>query len=546
MNLAGKSARVSVEHKVAATLKNNGVPYVFGMPGGGSSIDMIEACRSENIPFVLLQHETAAALMAVVCGELTNTCGISLSIMATGAANQTGGAAYAYLERHPLICITECYGPVEMPLMSLQKIDHALAFSAYCKESITLGESDADSYVDKAIQIAKSERPGPVHIDFPLDVGQSSSSSLGTSLDENNPQNLYGDLDKVIDSINSSQKPLIIVGPVALRQEAGDQILDLIDKLQAAVMVTSKARGIISEDHPLYAGIMSGVYTKGTLEERIVSKSDAVIAIGLDRMELLSPWKHKQPIITLDAIKIDENETVGQPFACASGPLPNLLRSISIGLQNRDAWSHEEVGEFWSQAMYELGAHQNQLNATSVLLHARKAAPKDSIVTAEAGVYGRVSLYAWKVYQPKTYFDSSGANTMGFSIPAALGASLVKPLQKTISLVGDSGFLMRASELETAARLNLAPIIIIFDDATLGMIRIKQRSKGYKRDGVDLAQTNFVRLAESFGGQGWEVRDLHEFDSAFKIALDSHQMSVIDVRVDPDEYASHIKPIRGI
>ena len=135
---------------------------------------------------------------------------------------------------------------------------------------------------------------------------------------------------------------------------------------------------------------------------------------------------------------------------------------------------------------------------------------------------------------------------MGFSIPAALGASLVKPQQKTISLVGDSGFLMRASELETAARLNLAPIIIIFDDATLGMIRIKQRSKGYKRDGVDLAQTNFVTLAESFGGQGWEVRDLHEFDSAFKIALDSHRMSVIDVRVDPDEYASHIKPIRGI
>ena len=211
-------------------------------------------------------------------------------------------------------------------------------------------------------------------------------------------------------------------------------------------------------------------------------------------MELLSPWKHKQPIITLDAIEIDENETVGQPVASASASLPNLLRSVSIGLQSRSTWNHEEVSMFWSQAMGELGAHRNHLNATSVLLHARKAAPKDSIVTAEAGVYGRVSLYAWKVYEPKTYFDSSGANTMGFSIPAALGASLVKPRQKTISLVGDSGFLMRASELETAARLNLAPIIIIFDDATLGMIRIKQRSKGYKRDGVELAQTNLIKI----------------------------------------------------
>ena len=135
---------------------------------------------------------------------------------------------------------------------------------------------------------------------------------------------------------------------------------------------------------------------------------------------------------------------------------------------------------------------------------------------------------------------------MGYSIPAAVAASLVRPAQKTVCLVGDGGFLMRAGELETVARLKLAPVIVIFDDGTLGMIRLKQRSKEYTRAGVDLEQTDFVRLTESFGGVGWKVETLEQFDHAFAAALESDRLHVIDVRVDADVYASHIKPIRGI
>lgn len=537
---------IGVEQQIASILKSNGVPYVFGMPGGGSSIDLIEACRSENIPFILLQHETAAALMAVVCGDLTDSCGVALSIMATGAANLTGAAAYAYLERHPLLCVTECYGPSQVQAMSLQKIDHVQAFAAYCKDSITLGHADAGTQINRAIQLAMSEKPGPVHVDYPLDVGSLSSSSTGALPGTDDYLKIDGDLQKIVDLVNLAEKPLIIVGPTVLRQNAGLHIVDLAERLQSAIMVTSKARGVISEDHPLYAGIISGVYKKGTLEERIVSKSDTILAIGLDRMELLSPWEHKQLLLTVDSISVPSSETVGNPLVSVTGPLKNVLSSIATGVRNRQTWTTEEIREFWAQAMYELGAYQNHLNAASVLVRARKIAPKNTIVTTEAGVYGRVNLYAWQVYESKTYFDSSGANTMGFSVPAALGASLVRPNQKTVCLVGDSGFLMRAAELETAARLNLAPVIVIFDDTTLGMIRVKQRSKGYVRAGVDLSQTNFVRLAESFGGHGWEVSDLNGFDLAFKTALDSNKVTVIDVRVDPDEYAAHIKPIRGI
>ena len=508
-----------VAREVASALKRNGVPYLFGIPGGGSSIDLIEACRAEEVPFVLVQHETTAALMAVVCGQLTGSCGACLSIMATGAVNLAGGATYAYLERHPLLCITETYGPRDAPLMSIQKIDHAQTFASYCKDTITLGAEEPGRQIDEVMRLAMAERPGPVHVDFPInmdtyragptgDAGQRGVSGASSQT--------VGDLQAIADAINHADKPVLIAGPVVSRQHAQDDLLRLAERLQSTVMVTSKARGVIPEDHPLYAGVMSGVYREETLEGRLIYKSDLVVGIGLDRMELLSPWRYPQPLLTLDAIPVTEDETVGEPSYTATGPLSDLLGSLTCTVRERQTWHASEIRDYWAEAMQDLGAMSSDLNAASVLVHARQMAPHDAILTTEAGVYGRVNLYAWKVYEASTYFDSSGANTMGFSIPAALAAALVRPGQKTVSLVGDGGFLMRAGELETAARLRLAPVIVIFDDGTLGMIRIKQQAKQYAREGVDLAQTDFVRLTESFGGVGWQVNTLEEFDIAFR------------------------------
>ena len=525
-----------VDHLVASALKHGGVPYLFGIPGGGSSIDLIEACQRVEIPFVLVQHETSAAMMALVCGELTGSCGACVSIMGPGAANLASGASYAYLERHPLLCLTECYGPAQAPLMSLQKIDHGQLFGVLCKDSATLDASDPARQIERAIRIAVEERPGPVHLDLPIDVMASTGSATAAVARKEVSgavQQSAGDLEAIAEAINEARRPVLIVGPVVRRQKAEDKVLRIAEKLQLAVMVTSKARGVVPEDHPLFAGVMSGVYREDTFEGRIMRQSDLVLAVGLDRMELLSPWSYSQPIIALDAIEVTDEETVGEPSLKASGPLNDLLESLEIGLRPRRVWNDSTLRDFWSETLHTLGATDTDLNAASLLSRARQLAPRDAILTNEAGVYGRVNLYVWKVFDPSTYLDSSGANTMGFSVPAALAAALVRPAQKAIALVGDGGFLMRASELETAARLKLAPVIVIFDDGTLGMIRIKQQSKDYPRLGVDLAQTDFIRLAESLGGDGWEVRTLEEFDSAFRKALSSDRLAVIDARLDP-------------
>jgi len=359
------SAETRVARELAAALKRNGVPYLFGIPGGGSSIDLIEACRAEDIPFVLVQHETTAALMAVVCGELTGSCGACISIMGTGAINLAGCATYAFLERHPLLCITETYGLDGAPLMSIQKIDHGATFAPYCKDEITLGSDDPGRQIDDAIRLAMAERPGPIHVDYPqsMDGGPPARTARNTPPAPSRPE---GDLEAIANEIDRAEKPIIIAGPVVLRQHAESELLRLAERLHCAVMVTSKARGVISEDHPLYAGIISGVYGEGTLEGRMVHKSDTVLAIGLDRMELLTPWKHRQPLLTLDVIPVSADDAVGEPLLTASGPMPMLLDSLTATVRQRSTWQTSEIEDFWSQAMNELGAEGADLNAASV------------------------------------------------------------------------------------------------------------------------------------------------------------------------------------
>ncbi len=537
-----------VAEVVASVLKAKGVPYLFGIPGGGSSIDLIESCGQRGIPFVLAQHETTSAMMAAVCGQLSDSCGVCLSIMGPGAVNLAAGASYAYWERHPLLAMTESYGATQAPSMSIQKMDHSQLFGGFSKESVTLGSSAPSRQLEEAINRAGSERPGPVHVDLPLHImtqqtmfpEASQPSSSGCSAPEG------GDLDKVTDAIEAAARPVLVVGPVVQRQRAQSALLGLVEKLQLATLVTSKARGVIDENHPFFAGVVTGAYGQTTLEGKIVHQSDLVIAIGLDRMELLSPWQYPQPMVSLDAIPVPEEEEVSRPLIKAYGPLTTLLESLTRRLSGRRIWDASALEAFWNEVRHSLGADGDDLNAASLLARARQLAPRETILATETGIYNAVNLYLWKVTASGTYFGSSGANTMGYSIPAALGTSLLRPDRKTVALVGDGGFLMRASELETALRLKLAPVIIIFNDGTLGLIRIKQRAKGYRRAGVDLASTNFVRLAESFGGRGWMVRTLEDFDAAFRKALSSDQLTVIDARLDADVYASHMGPIRGI
>ena len=530
----------------ARALRRGGVPYVFGIPGGGSAIDLIEACRRVDIPFVLVQHETTAAMSAIVAGELTGSCGVCMSIMGPGAANLVGGASFGLWERHAILSLTESYPTVQAPGMSLQRMDHSQMFLSFSKASEVLSSDQTGEQAGRLMKLALSERPGPVHLDIPNDLltRQAGPEALPYATPPGEACEVVGNLDAVADAIDNAVKPALVVGPAVVRAGAGDELRALAERIGAAVVTTSKARGVISEDHPLAAGIVTGVYGETTFEGRIIGRSDLVVAIGLDRMELLSPWDYSQPLICLDAVDPSADQ-VGNPAHTVYGRLKDILGRLGGAVRQAEAWSAEELSEFRAYARSALLADSEELNSATLLDHAQRLAPTDTTLVTETGIYNAVNLFTWSVSAPDLYFGSSGANTMGFSIPAALASSLVRLDRKTVALVGDGGFLMKASELETLAREKLAPIIIVFNDRSLGLIRIKQAAKGYRRDAVDLAPVDFARLAQSFGGRGERVGTLEAFDAAFKSALDDDRFTVIDARLDPDVYASHMTPIRG-
>ena len=530
----------------AEALQRGGVPCVFGIPGGGSAIDLIESCRKVEIPFVLVQHETTAAMSAIVAGELTGSCGVCMSIMGPGAANLVGGASFGLWERHAVLSLTESYPTAHAPRMSLQRMDHSQMFMSFSKASEALSANNPGEQTERLMKLARSERPGPVHLDLPNDLlTQHVGSEISSDSDvQCGRSEVVGELDAVADAINKAVRPVLVVGPAVVRANARDELRRLAERLGAAVVTTSKARGVIPEDHPLAAGIVTGVYGKTTFEGRIIGQSDLIVAVGLDRMELLSPWEYSQPLICIDAIDTSV-EQVGSPTHMVHGPLEHILAQLAEAVMSAEAWSIVELSEFRDYVRSSLLADSDELNSATLLKRAQSMAPPDTTLVTETGIYNAVNLFTWRVWAPDLYFGSSGANTMGFSIPAALASSLVRQDRKTVALVGDGGFLMKVSELETLAREKLAPIIIVFNDRSLGLIRIKQAAKGYRRDAVDLAPVDIARLAQSFGGRGERVGTLAAFDAAFRAALDDDRFTVIDARLDPDVYASHMLPIRG-
>ena len=530
----------------AKALKRGGVPYVFGIPGGGSAIDLIEACRTVDIPFVLVQHETTASMSAIVAGELTGSCGVCMSIMGPGAANLVGGSSFGLWERHAVLSLTESYPTAQAPQMSLQLMDHSQMFMSFSKASEVLIDDHPGEQASRLMSLALAERPGPVHLDIPNDLltRRAPLPKQSHADAQDDASEIFGDLDAIADAINKAGKPVLVVGPAVIRSNACDELRTLAERLGAAVVTTSKARGVIPEDHPLWAGIITGVYGDTTFEGRIIGQSDLIVGVGLDRMELLSPWNYSQSLVSIDSIDTSA-EQVGSPMHTVHGLLDRILAQLTEAVQPAEAWSMAELSEFRDYVRSALLVDSDDLNSATLLKRAQSMAHPDTTLVTETGIYNAVNLFTWQVHAPDLYFGSSGANTMGFSLPAALASSLIRPERKTVALVGDGGFLMKASELETLAREKLAPIIIVFNDRSLGLIRIKQAAKGYERDAVDLAPVDFAQLAQSFGGRGERVGTLAAFDAAFKAALDDDRFTVIDARLDPDVYASHMAPIRG-
>jgi acetolactate synthase I/II/III large subunit len=532
---------VTVADLVACELRRAGVRTLFGVPGGGSNLDLIAAAGKAGLPFVLTATETAGAIAALAQAEVTGGLGACLTTLGPGAAAVVNGVACAFLDRAPILVFTDSYPLPVCGAFEHQRIDHAALMAPITKRSETLRAEDALQVMRRAVLLAADGRPGPVHIDCPGDVAAVSTAMHGAVLVGSVRHVVLPEACERLDlMLRSARKPLLLIGLGARRAEDAGAIRALCDRRGVPAMVTYKAKGIVPDDHPWFAG----VFTNAAIEQPAIDESDLLIGLGLDPVELIPrPWKHGQPIVYCGPWRVEDCHV---PFALQIvSPVADIVPAIANAL-GPSGWDADRVQQHVDEQRDRIVVRADGLTAQQVVtLTASRLASAAGRVTVDAGAHMFPATMLWPVREPNGMLISNGLSTMGFALPAAIGASLVDREGPVVALTGDGGLLMCAGELLTAARERLRIITVVFSDASLSLIEIKQQARGLPSSGVALGAVDWPVLAGSMGVAGWSVTSAAELERAIERALACDGPSLIEAKIDRSNYGAMLRGVRG-
>jgi len=534
---------------MAGFLKNKGVDRIFGIPGAGSSTSLMEAAASVGIETVLTGHETSAAIIASVYGEIKGIPGVCFSIPGPGATNMTTGVAYAFLERASLLAITERQNVRNYESIHTQRIDQATLYAPITKANFTITSESTQDIMAKAFKLASENRPGPVHLDFPKDEADREAAFRSTGFTEpirlsHEESNTLAEAGPLLERIERSNMPVLISGIESKRSGAHAELTAFAEKLGCPVMVSAKSRGSFDESHPLYAGIFLGSFSKGTFEDDVISKSDLLILVGLDPVELLPrPWSldvpiiHMSPCADVDCIYSTEIEVVGD--------IRTILNSLVHAELNQKTWDPATIKGYRENIREFLSKSEDALPLHHIIQCTRDHLPSDGVLCTDIGAFNSMVQYLWQVQQPTTYFATKGLSTMAFALPASIGVKLALPDKQVVCFIGDASLLMCLHDLSLCSRLNLPIIIVVFSDEALGLIKVKQQQKGMNPVGIGLKNPDLPALIKAFGGKGFRAKTAAEFDQAMEAAVDHGGLCLIEAVLDPETYGDHLELIRG-
>lgn len=529
----------TVADQIIHALTAEGVQRLFGMPGGGSIADLIEAAGRVNLPFCLAQTETGAALMACAQAELTGRPGVCLATLGPGAASLTNGLAHAHLDRVPLLAITDGYDEQTSRVMQHQTLDQATLFAPVTRASFRLRPTEAVAQVRHAARLATQRLPGPVHLDCPSDVTDAPASAAP-------PLETIAHRPSVLLSpeaerlLCQSRRPLVLLGLGSRSPSVAAAVRALCERHGIPALVTYKAKGVVPDTHPCFAGVL----THGALERSALERADLFLALGLDPVELLArPWRYPQPILSLDAWPLDQAH-LPLTAACV-GALTDLAPQANACLTT-SAWQPGEIAALahTSRAMMRVPGSHTAVAPYRVVEIVAAAFPA-ARVTVDAGAHMFPTLALWPAHHPNDVLISNGLATMGFALPTAIGAALLDPTRPVVALTGDGGLLMCLGELRTAAREHARLRIIVFDDSALSLIRIKQVQRGYRTDGVDLGQVDWAAVATGLGLAAYRATTETELERALTEMADISGPALVAVKVDAAAYGPTIRALRG-
>ena len=526
---------------LAQRLYAEGCRYAFGMPGG-EVLTLVDALEKAGIRFVLAKHENAAAFMAEGTWHRTGAPGILVATVGPGALNGVNAVANAHQDRVPLIVLAGCVDADEAQTYTHQVLDQTQVFGPITKASFTLNTGAAHVIADKAVAIATEGQPGPVHIDVPISVATAPASDRPVHRKPAARVAPAGqDLQVARDLFANATRPLIIAGVDAVNENAGAAIADLAQKHAIPVVTSYKAKGLLPEDDPLALG-GAGLSPKAdAILLPFIQQSDLVIGVGYDPIEMRVGWRDflapGQQMIDITAVPT--HHYMHQGTLNIVGDCNASLRAIAENNKPKLQWPNDDIAACKS-ALAQAFPTDEDWGPAAVIDTCRAVLPRDALATADSGAHRILLSQMWECYEPRGLMQSSALCTMGCAVPLAMGAAVASPDRTVVSFSGDAGFLMVAGELATAKELGLKPIFVVFVDASLALIELKQRQRQLPNAGVDFDTHDFAAMGQAFGGAGHRVQSRQELTAALEQAMAADTFTVIAAHIERGAYDGRI------
>ncbi len=537
---------------IVTALARAGTRVIFGVPGGGPNLDVVGAAAAAGLRFVLTHTETAAAIMAATYADLTDKPGAVLVTRGPGLASAVNGIAHAALDQLAVIVIADTVRSAEADRISHQRLDQAALGRAVAKAVVAVGGSRAGDAAAEAVRLALARPAGPV---IALMDDSSADPAAGTAGSDSSAGQQAGtaaerggDLAALARALRSARRPVVLLGHEAIAHTAA--IRAALRGSGIPVLHTYRARGIMPDSEPEAGGLITG----GTMEWPLLTAADLILGLGVDEAEMIpAPWDYQG--LTMLVTGNPARSGAATYFTGASELTGSLPAAIDL-LAAAGPWhgwppatgraARAVTKQRLAGAAPAAGAAPGLLTPQQVAATVRAHTPDDGVATVDAGAHMLAVMPLWEVTQPRRLLISSGLATMGFALPAAVAAALCNPGPPVVAFTGDGGLAMALAEIETAVRLGLRIVVVVFNDAALSLIKIKQRPVGQGGgEAVGYGPVSYARAAEAMGAAAVVVRAEAELAQALAAALRRDGPTVIDALVDPAGYPVIMDLSRG-
>ena len=527
-------------------LENEGVEYIFGIPGE-ENLDLLESLRkSKKIKLILTRHEQGAAFMAATYGRLTGKAGVCLATLGPGATNFTTPAAYGFLGGFPLVMITGQKPIKKSKQGQFQIIDVVQLFAPICKMTKQIVNANTiPSLVREAFRVAEEEKPGPVLLELPEDIAEEPADMVDLIPPGERHYAIAGTniIQTAAKAIRNAKRPLLLIGAGANRKEARRAISDFIGMIGVPFCNTQMGKGVVDESSTYFLGT-AALSDKDYLHDYI-KVSDLIVNIGHDVVEkppfFMEHGGTKVIHVNYKSAQVDQ---VYFPQIEVVGDIALSVDALAAALGSKldiDLGDFEKVRDNVKENIFRLAEEPTfPMRPQEIVSEIRNLMGYHDIIALDNGVYKIWFARNYLAFQPNTILLDNALATMGAGLPSAMLAALIHPNRKVMSICGDGGFMMNSQEIETAVRLNLSLVVLILNDNSYGMIRWKQAGSGFEDWGLEYNNPDFVKYAESYGAHGHSITSVTGFIETVDRAYRQGGVHLIDLPVD---YSQNVKEL---